>query len=100
MQARCRLGFERKVELLFIGSASWAKTRTQSPKQGVVETGKPGSLSGCSCVERHVRLLSGPDAMEQYSQLARYRNYGLALGLLATSCCQMQPPLPEGRVLP
>ena len=49
-------------------------------------------------MERHVRLLRGPDAMEQDSQLARYRNYSLALGLLATSCCQMQAPLPEGRV--
>ena len=28
----------------------------------------------------------------------RYRDYGLALGLLATSCCKVQAPLSEGRV--
>jgi hypothetical protein len=100
MQARCRLGFERKVELLFIGSASWAKTRTQSPKQGVVATGKHGGLSGCSCVERHVRVLSGPDAMEQDSQLARYRNYGLALGLLAPRAARCSPHCLRGESLP
>jgi hypothetical protein len=33
--------------------------------------------------------------MEQNCQLARYRNYRLALGLLATSRCQMQAPLSE-----
>jgi hypothetical protein len=36
--------------------------------------------------------------MEQNGQLARYRDHGLALGLLAASCRQMQAPLPEGRV--
>jgi hypothetical protein len=98
MQARCRLGFERRVDAAIYRSASWAKTRTQSSEHGVVATGKHSDLSGCSCVERHVRLLRGPDAMEQYGQLARDRDNGLALGLFTASCCKVQAPLSEGRV--
>src|ERR1700680_3569826 len=55
-------------------SASRAKTRTQSSEHGFVATGKHGGLSGCSCVERHIRLLRGPDAMEQHGQLTGYRD--------------------------
>jgi hypothetical protein len=36
--------------------------------------------------------------MEQNGQPTRYRNYSLALGLLATSGEQMQAPLSKSRV--
>src|SRR5271156_6923729 len=98
MQARCRLGFERRVDAAIYRSDSWAKTRTQSSEHGVVATGKDGDLSGCSCVERHVRLLRDPDAMEQNGELTRYCDHSLALGLLAASCRKVQAPLSECRV--
>jgi len=89
MKARCRLRFERRVDAAIYESISEIKTRTQSSEYGVVATDKHSGLSGRGCVEWHVWLLSGPDAMEQDSQLARYRNDSLALGLLATALCQM-----------
>ena len=85
MQARCRLGFERRVDAAIYRTASRAETRTQSSAHGVVATGKHGGLSGCSFVERHVRLLGAPEAVKQHGQLAGYCNDGLTLGLLATS---------------
>jgi hypothetical protein len=71
--------------LLFIGRSQKTKTRTQSSERGVVATGKLGHLLGRLLIERHVRLLGGPQAMEQNGQLACYRNDGLALGLPAPS---------------
>ena len=71
--------------LPFIGRPRKTKTRTQSSEHGVVATGKHVDLSGCLFVERHVRLLSAPEVMEQHGQLPRYGNDGLALSLLATS---------------
>jgi hypothetical protein len=64
MKARCRLGFERRVDAAIYEPISEIKTRTQSSEHGVVATDKHGGLSGCSYVEWHVWLLSGPDAME------------------------------------
>ena len=71
--------------LPFIGRPWKTKTRTQSSEHGVVATDKHVELSGCFFVERHVRLLSAPEVMEQHGQLAGYGNDGLTLGLLATS---------------
>jgi hypothetical protein len=85
MQARCRLGFERRVDAAIYRSASKAEVGSQSSEHGVVATGKHVDLSGCLFVERHVQLLSAPEVMKQHGQLARYGNDGLALGLLATS---------------
>ena len=86
MQARCRLGFERRVDAAIYRSASKAEVGSQSSERGVVvATGKHVDLSGCLFVERHVRLLGAPEAVKQHGQLACYGNNGLALGLLATS---------------
>ena len=86
MQARCRLGFDRRVDAAIYQSASKAEVGSQSSEHGVVATGKHVDLSGCLFVEGHVRLLGIPEVMKQHGQLARYGNNGLALGLLATSC--------------
>ena len=72
--------------LLFIGRSQKAKTRTQSSEHGVVATGEQGHLLGRFFVERYVRLLRAPEAVEQHGQLASNCNNGLTLGLLATSC--------------
>ena len=71
--------------LLFLGRLRGAKTRTQSSEHGVDATVQHGDLLGCSCVERHVGFLVSPEAMKQDSQLPRYCNHSLALGLLPTS---------------
>jgi hypothetical protein len=49
--------------LLFIGRPQKTKTRTQSSEHGVVATGKHGHVLGSLFIERHVRLLSAPEAM-------------------------------------
>ena len=49
-------------------------------------------------VERYVRLLRGPEVVEQNGQLASYRDNSLALGLLAASSSQMETPLSQRRV--
>ena len=86
MQARCRLGFERRVDAAIYRSASKAEVGSQSSEHGVVATGKHGHLLGGLFIERHVRLLGAPEAMKQHGKLAGYCNNSLALGLLATSC--------------
>lgn len=100
MLARCRLGFERRVDAAIYRSASEAEVGSQSSERGVVATGKHVDLSGCLYVERHVRLLGAPEVVEQHSQLAGYGNNGFTLGLLATSCGQVQAPLSKRRVSP
>ena|SRR6185312_10378716 len=60
MRARCRLGFERRVDAAIYRSASKAEVGTQSSEHGVVATGKHVDLSGCLFVERHVRLSRTP----------------------------------------
>ena len=95
MQARCRLGFERRVDAAISQTALEAKTLTQSSEHAVIATVEHGDHSGGSCVERHVRFLRGPEAMEQNSQLTGHGNHGLALGLLASASCQMETPLSE-----
>ena len=84
--------------LPFIGRPRKTKTRTQSSEHGVVATGKHVDLSGCLFVERHVRLLSAPEVMEQHGQLACYCDDGLTLGLLTTSGGLVQTPLSQRRV--
>ena len=95
MQARCRLGFERRVDAAIYRSASKAEVGSQSSEHGVVATGEHVDLSGCLFVERHVSLLRAPEVMKQHGQLARYCNDGLTLRLLTTSSGQVQTPLPQ-----
>jgi hypothetical protein len=46
-------------------SRSLGSKRARSHRNTVSSaTGKHGDLSGCNCVERHVRFLGGPEAME------------------------------------
>ena len=85
MQARCRLGFERRVDAAIYRSASKAEVGSQSSERGVVATGKHVDFSGCLFVERHVRLLGAPEVVKQHCKLTGYGNHGLALGLLTTS---------------
>jgi hypothetical protein len=84
--ARCRLGFERRVDAAIYRSASKAEVGSQSSEHGVVATGEHVYLSSNLLVERHVRFLGAPEVMEQHGKLAGDRNHSLALGLLATSC--------------
>src|ERR1700733_12900188 len=98
MQARCRLGFERRVDAAIYRSASKAEVGSQSSEHGVVATGKHVDLSGCLFVERHVRLLGAPEVMKQHGPLACYCNDGLALGLLTTSGGRVQTPPSQRRV--
>ena len=98
MQARCRLGFERRVDAAIYRSASKAEVGSQSSEHGVVATDKHVDLSGCLFVERHVRLLSAPEVMEQHGQFASYCDDCLTLRLLTTSGGQVQTPLSQRRV--
>jgi hypothetical protein len=85
VQARCWLGFERRVDAAIYRSASKAEVGSQSSEHGVVATGEHVDLSSRLFVERHVRFLSAPEVMKQHGKLAGYCDYGLTLGLLATS---------------
>ncbi len=85
--------------LLFIGRPWKTKTRTQSSEHGVIATGKYRDRSSGYGIERHVRFLYCPEAMEQYGQLASDSHNGFTLSLLATSGSQMKSPLPQRRVL-
>ena len=85
MQARCLLGFERRVDAAISRSASKTKTRSQSSEHGVVATGEHDHLLGSLCVEGYIRLLRDPDAMEKDCQLARDSDDCLVPGLLASS---------------
>ena len=58
--------------LPFIGRPRKTTTLTQSSEHGVVATGKHVELSGRTFVERHIRLLSAPEMMEQHGELACY----------------------------
>jgi hypothetical protein len=83
--ARCRLGFERRVDAAISRSASGTKTRAQSSEHGVVATGEHDHLLGSLCVEGDIRLLRDPDAMEQDCQFACHSDHGLIPRLLAAS---------------
>jgi hypothetical protein len=85
MQARCRLGFERRVDAAISRSAFTAKTPSQSSEHGVVATGQHDHLSGSLGVEGRIRLLRDPDAMEQDGQFTCYSDHGLVPGLLTAS---------------
>jgi hypothetical protein len=65
MLARCRLGFERRVDAAIYRSASKAEVGSQSSEHGVVATGEHGDLSSNLFIERHVCGLSAPEVMMQ-----------------------------------
>ena len=98
MLARCRLGFERRVDAAIYRSASKAEVGSQSSEHGVIATGKHVDLSGSLFVKRHIRLLRTPETVKQHGKLAGNGNNGLALGLFSTSTSQMEPPLSQCRV--
>jgi hypothetical protein len=85
MQARCRLGFERRVDAAIYRSASKAEVGSQSSEHGVVATGEHVDLSSSLFVERHVSLLRAPEVMKQHGQLARYCDDGFTFSLLAST---------------
>jgi hypothetical protein len=85
MQARCQLGFERRVDAAIYRSASKAEVGSQSSEHGVVATGEHVDLSSSLFVERHIRSLGAPEVMKQHGKLAGYGNDGLTFGLLAAS---------------
>jgi hypothetical protein len=89
MQARCRLGFERRVDAAICVSAFKAKADSQSSEHGVVATGEHDHSSSGLFVEGHVRLLRRPDAVEQNGQLTRHGHDCFVPRLLASSCSQM-----------
>jgi hypothetical protein len=79
--------------LPFIGRPWKTKTRTQSSEHGVIATGKHRHRSSGYGIERHVRLLCGPEAVEQNSQLASNSHDSFTLGLLAASGSEVKSPL-------
>ena len=99
MQARCRLGFERRVDAAIYWSALKTKVGSQSSERGIVATGKDRHRSGGCGIERHVGFLGGPDSMEQHCKLASNGNNSLTPGLLAASGCEVKSPLSQRRVL-
>ena len=74
-----------------------AQPDTQSPERGVT-TVEHDQTSGGLCVERQVRLLRDPDAMQQDGKLACDGNDGLVTRLFATAKRQVQAPLSQRRV--
>jgi hypothetical protein len=54
MQARCRLGFERRVDAAIYRPVLKTKVGSQSSEHGVIATGKHHQTSSCYFVERHV----------------------------------------------
>src|ERR1700742_2407933 len=99
MQARCRLGVERRVDAAIYRSALKTKVGSQSSERGIVATGKHGHRSGGCGIERHVGFLSGPQSMKQNGKLASYGDNGLAPGLLTASTSKVQSPLSKRRIL-
>jgi hypothetical protein len=98
-EARCRLGFSRRVDAASYRTASLrTKVGNQSSEHGVVATGAHEQSSGGFCVKGHVGLWCGPDAVKQHSELARHRDHCSVLDLLASAVSQMETPSPEGRV--
>jgi hypothetical protein len=95
MQARCRLGFERRVDAAISQTALEGQNAHAVIGTRCRRNGKHGYLLGRCFVEGHVRLLGIPEMMEQYGQLAGDRNNGLALGLFTASSGQMKTPLSE-----
>ena len=47
VQARCRLGFERRIDAAIYRTAFTAKVGSQSSEHGVIPTGKHSHLSSC-----------------------------------------------------
>ena len=99
-QARCRLGFERRVDAAISRPVSKTKADSQSSEHGVIATDKHRQASSCYSVEGYIRFLRDPDAVEQDRQLPSDGNGCLIPGLLAAPSCQMQSPLSECGILP
>src|SRR5208282_5167234 len=84
--------------LLFIGRPQGPK-RARSHRNTVsAQRINMAIFSGCSSVERDIGFLCSPESMKQNSQLTRYCNDSLILGLLAAASCQMESPLSQRRV--
>jgi hypothetical protein len=88
-RARCRLGFERRVDAAISRPVLKTKVGSQSSEHGVIATGKHHQASRCYGVERYVWFLGYPDAVEQHGQFPCDSNHSLVPGLLSTSSCQM-----------
>src|SRR5271156_1412719 len=96
MQARCRLGFERRVDAAIYRSASKAEVGSQSSEHGVVATGEHVDLSSSLFVERHIRSLGAPEMMKQHRKFAGHGNDGLTschLGRLGAGPTVVRPSL-------
>jgi len=59
-EARCRLGFSRRIDAAIYRPAWKAKTRSQSSEHGVVATREHRHSSGSFWVKGDVTLLRGP----------------------------------------
>ena|SRR6201993_2587482 len=98
-EARCRLGFSRRVDAASCRTASLrAKVGTQSSEHGVVATSEHEQSSGRFRVEGHIGLLRGPNAMEQNRQLASHGDNSSILGLFASPSGEVKAPLSQRRV--
>ena len=82
-EARCRLGFSRRIDAVIYRAGLEGQNALAVIGTRGVATRKHKHSSGSFCVKGDVRLLRGPDAMEQNCQLACYRNNRLVLGLFA-----------------
>jgi hypothetical protein len=67
VQARCRLGFERRVDAAIYRTAFTAKVGSQSSEHGVIATGRHSRALCSLSVERYVWFLRDPDAVEENS---------------------------------
>jgi hypothetical protein len=99
MQARCQLGFERRVDAAIYRSALKTKVGSQSSERGIVATVKHRHPSSGCGIKRHVRFLGNPEPMEQYGKLASNGNDSLASGLLTASASKVKSPLSKRRIL-
>jgi len=64
-QARCRSGFERRVDAAICVSVFKTKAGSQSSEHGVIATVQHHPTSSCHSVEGGVGFLRDPDAVEQ-----------------------------------
>ena len=97
-RARCRLGFERRVDAAIYQPALKDQNAVAVIGTRGCRNRETGDLLSSLCVERHIRFLRGPEAMEQERQLTRYCNYSLIPRLPASSGSQVQAPLSKCRV--
>ena len=89
----CRMGSEGEVDAASFRPTLRRSNATRSHRDaGFITVWNTIHTSSCFCVERHVRLLGNPDAMEQYSKLVSDGDDGPIARLLAAAGCQMQSP--------